>query len=108
MVELQTLLVPGSDISVSCAHCAEAAYNINDSGEIAGQGVLSNGDSRAILLIPCDENHPNVEGCDYSLVDATTAAAPVQVPQVSHSPSGPVQDLITNPLGRLRGRTPRR
>ena len=80
MVELQTLLVPGSGITLSCHGCAEAAYNINDSGEIAGQFVLSDGNSRAILLIPCDENHPNVEGCDYSLVNASEAqssAAPI-------------------------------
>jgi probable HAF family extracellular repeat protein len=74
IVDLQTLVLPGSGITLSCAHCGEAAYNINDSGEIAGQGVLSNGDSRAILLIPCDENHPNIEGCDYSLVDVATSA----------------------------------
>jgi uncharacterized membrane protein len=86
IVELQALLVPGSGITLSCAHCGEAAYNINDSGEIAGQGVLSNGDTRVILLIPCDENHPNVEGCDYSLVNAaalpssTASIAPAATP----------------------------
>jgi probable HAF family extracellular repeat protein len=48
--------------------------SINDRGEIAIQGILSNGDYRAILLIPCDEDHLGVEGCDYSLVEAHSAA----------------------------------
>ena len=51
------------------------ALYINDSGEIAAQGTLANGDVHSFVLTPCDENHPGVEGCDYSLVDAVTAAA---------------------------------
>lgn len=43
---------------------------ISDSGEIAAYGSLANGDTHAVLLIPCDENHPRVEGCDYSMVEA--------------------------------------
>jgi len=87
IVDLQTLLLPGSGITVSCAGgCDAGAYNINDRGEITGQGVLSNGDTRVVLLIPCDENHPGVEGCDYSMVDAATAAksaAPRYVPSTT-------------------------
>jgi probable HAF family extracellular repeat protein len=87
LVDLQTLVVPGSDIAVSsCAGCEIGAYNINDRGEIASQGVLSNGDSRVVLLIPCDENHPDVEGCDYSLVDASNTAQP-QLAQTVHAGS---------------------
>lgn len=50
------------------------ALYINDRGEIAAQAVLPDGDIHSIVLIPCDENHLNVAGCDYSLVDAATAA----------------------------------
>lgn len=47
----------------------EAAF-INDRGEIVGNATVSTGDNHAFLLIPCDDNHPNVEGCDDSLVEA--------------------------------------
>ena len=72
MVDLQTLLLPGSDISLSTGD-GHGAYNINDRGEIAAEGVLPNGDSRAVLLIPCDGDHLGIRDCDYSVVDATVS-----------------------------------
>jgi len=69
MVDLNSLVPPGSELQLA------NALNINDRGEIAGTGLLTNGDFRNFLLIPCDENHPSLEGCDYNLVDATTAAS---------------------------------
>jgi probable HAF family extracellular repeat protein len=76
MVDLQELVLPGFGVTLDCPHLGGhgcvGAYNINDRGEIAGQGVLSNGDTRDFLLIPCDELHSNIEGCDYSLVDTIT------------------------------------
>jgi uncharacterized membrane protein len=74
IVELQTLLLPGSGITLSCEACELGAYNINDRGEIAGLGVLANGDSRVVVLVPCDENHEGIEGCDYDLVNADVEA----------------------------------
>jgi len=65
IVDLNSLISPQSSV-----HLAVGSY-IDDRGEIAAIGVLPNGDGRAVLLIPCDENHPGIEGCDYSLVDAT-------------------------------------
>jgi hypothetical protein len=47
---------------------------INDRGEIAVNGLDANSNNHAILLIPCDENHPDVAGWDYDLIDAETAA----------------------------------
>ena len=79
LVDLQTLVLPGSGVTLT------NALFINDRGEIAGRGVLSNGDQRAILLIPCDENHFGVERCDYSMADA--AAVP-QSPAPRYVPSG--------------------
>jgi len=64
LVNLNTLIPLGSEIVLGSADSA------NDRGEIVALGTLLNGDLRAVLLIPCDENHPNVAGCDYSLVEA--------------------------------------
>ncbi|HET8925999.1 MAG TPA: hypothetical protein VFN26_23645 [Candidatus Acidoferrum sp.] len=74
IIDLDELVLPGSGLVVFGGNL------INDRGEIAGRGRLPNGDEHAILLIPCDENHPDIAGCDYSLVDAATvqnSAAPI-------------------------------
>jgi probable HAF family extracellular repeat protein len=78
IIDLQTLLVPPSDITLI------AALDINDRSEIVGVGILPNGDSHAVLLVPCDENHPGVEDCDFDTVDAATAA---QVHPAQSAPS---------------------
>ena len=67
IVDLQTLVLPGSDITI-----VETNY-INDAGEISGFGTNSNGDQRAILLIPCDDNHPG-QCADNSRGSATQQA----------------------------------
>jgi probable HAF family extracellular repeat protein len=49
MIDLNTFVPPGS-LQLTFA------LNINDHGEIAGSGVLANGDVHAFLLIPCEEH----------------------------------------------------
>jgi len=66
-VDLNTLIPPTPGLQLT------GAVYINDSGEIAAYGTILNGDTRAFVLIPCDENHPGIEGCDCNLVDMTTA-----------------------------------
>jgi probable HAF family extracellular repeat protein len=68
LFDLNDLIPRGAPLTL------QFAENVNDRGEIAGQGSDANGDLHAFLLIPCDEGHRDVEGCDYSLVDAATAA----------------------------------
>jgi len=68
IVDVNTLII--GDASVTVVN----AFDINDQGEIAGWGPVPSGDLRAVLLIPCDENHPGIEGCDYNLVDSATTA----------------------------------
>jgi probable HAF family extracellular repeat protein len=79
MADLNALIVPGSGFFVP------AGNTINDRGEISANGVNADQHEHAVLLIPCDENHPGIEGCDYSLVDASTAAQS-SVPR--HLPNG--------------------
>jgi probable HAF family extracellular repeat protein len=69
MVDLDTLIPKGSPLRLV------EAVSINDRGEIAGNGVppgVARKDfftlGHAFLLIPCDEHHPGVEGCDYTLI----------------------------------------
>jgi probable HAF family extracellular repeat protein len=69
MVDLNTLISSASGIYVFFAS------NINDRGEIAAAGLLPNGDVHAVLLVPCDENHPDVDGCDHSMVETGSATS---------------------------------
>ena len=59
---------------------------VNDRGQVAGSC------GHAFLLIPCDDNHANIPGCDYSLVEASATAndaitAPGAIMPASASPS---------------------
>jgi probable HAF family extracellular repeat protein len=83
IVDLNTLVPAGSGVQLFLADY------INDRGEITAGGVLPNGDNHAFLLVPCDENHPGVEGCDYSLVEA-----PAAVPQ----PIAAIRDVTSRTL----------
>jgi probable HAF family extracellular repeat protein len=82
-VDLNVLVAPGSDLALTYA------YFINDRGEIAVSGALSNGDTHAVVLIPCDENHPDLAGCDYSIVEASAVAStpPAQREVSGHLPA---------------------
>ncbi len=83
--DLNTLVAGGSTMRLT------GAFWINGQGEITGRGVPSgcnNVDTcgHAFLLIPCDQNHPNIQGCDYSLAGTGTTTA-----QVSTTPTATVQ-----------------
>src|ERR1700684_4260743 len=67
MIDLNNFVPDNSDITLN-----EAVF-INEAGEISGFGTFPNGTQHAVLLIPCDEAHPDIESCDYSLVDLPSA-----------------------------------
>ena len=76
------------------------AVGLNDRGEIAAQGVLANGNLHAFLLIPCDQNHGGMEGCDYSFVDAAPAVQrPAEAGQSHPVSQALLQKLGTRPFG---------
>jgi probable HAF family extracellular repeat protein len=80
MIDLNSFLPPGAVLQQ-----LTDAYNINDRGEIVGLGVPPGCDDefacgRIFVLIPCDDNHPSVDGCDYSLVDGNATATGSAMP----------------------------
>lgn len=78
IIDLNEFVPLGSGVQLA------EAVAINDRGVIGGldlppscTGVPVGNDTEcghAFLLIPCDENHPDVEGCDYDPVEVTTEA----------------------------------
>ncbi len=92
IVDVNTLISGGAGVTVV------NAYDINDRGEIAGWGPLPNGDERAVLLVPCDTNHPNIQGCDYSNVEASSASTSAS------APPKPARFSKANMMMRIRAR----
>lgn len=96
IVDLNSLVSPSSELKL------KSATNINDRGEIAGTGATANGNVRAFLLIPCDDDHPDVEGCEYSMFDAPVAqsnnskARPLAVTQPSTASPAPTFNQLRN------------
>ena len=68
MVDLNALVVNGVGIRLL------GPATINERGEMAVPGI-ANGDVRGYLLIPCDDDHPAVEACDYSMADVSITVA---------------------------------
>jgi len=83
MIDLNSFVPASSNLTLI------AATLINDRGEIAAQGFLSNGDTHAILLIPCDEEQGDRDGCE----DESASAGVVRPVLPSRSLSRPTRRL---------------
>jgi uncharacterized membrane protein len=98
IADLNSLIPAGSNLAL------QAAITINNRGEIAGAGADASGNVHAFLLIPCDRNHPNVEGCDYNFADPST------LPEVRPSKIGEAsaaKPATVNPMARFGPLMPR-
>jgi probable HAF family extracellular repeat protein len=96
MIDLNTLIPANSTLEL------EEGDDINGRGEISGLGIPVGCTSvdlcgHAYLMIPCDEGHPNVESCDYNLVDPSDAAQ-VRATLLAH----PITPAATSDLSPAR------
>jgi len=93
-VDLNQVVKSGSDLTLI------RAWNINDRGEIVAEGLLSNGDEHAALLIPdgdCDgETETRIAASQQRV--AAERAANVQYPATAQRADSPV-----TPIERIRG-----
>ena len=65
---------------------------INERGDITGNAVTPEGNTHAVVLIPCDEFHPNRDGCDYRDVDESEAALSGEAGPTARSGSSALHD----------------
>ena len=103
-IDLNTLVAADAGLTMTIA-----GY-INDPGEIAGAGFPTGCTAEdedlcthAYVLIPCDENHPDLEGCDYNEVESdvtANGAAPipfVQSPTTRYRPANATKKSLRMP-----------
>jgi probable HAF family extracellular repeat protein len=90
MLDLNALIQPGTGYQLT------NAVEISDQGEIlakaAAMGFTPDDDAdlgHLALLIPCDDDHAGVDGCDYSAVDPATLSASIK----TASPPGAIRSV---------------
>jgi probable HAF family extracellular repeat protein len=88
IVDLNNLVPPGSAVTLT-----EATF-INDSGEIAAQGSLPNGDTHAFLLIPCEQDdHDACRGESMNTATLQIISNPAVPTQYSEPPANKVNQF---------------
>lgn len=117
LVDLNDLIPPNSPLELVTIGALSNVLvpNINDRGEIVGVGVPPGCDDlimcgHAFLLIPCDESHRNMQGCDYSMLDESTAVTGASSMPVTQKTTanqrnpwlrGPANPMLRRFAGRL-------
>ena len=102
MADLNSLVTSASGAYLNVGIWTNSRGEIVAGGIPPGCGGLDENCGHSYLLIPCDENHPGVEGCDYSPVDAATAPQ-IRPPQVTR-PSTTASVATMSPAERMLAR----
>jgi probable HAF family extracellular repeat protein len=100
IMDLNDLVPSGSGLILT------AGEFINDRGEIGASAVLPNGDHHAVLLIPCDDNHSEVDGCRDFTQNPNGSLTGLAFP-AAESPVH-LQQTPSETLARIRDRLARR
>jgi probable HAF family extracellular repeat protein len=79
IIDLNVFVPTGSGVTL------DDVETINDHGEMFGAATLADGNNRAFVLVPCDENHLGVEGCDYKCGGSIRAATRASCRARSHA-----------------------
>ena len=94
MVDINTLVLPGSDLVVV------DTFYINERGEIAGLGALPNGDVHAVLLVPAGDEEIAAATGLHATHAASLPAHPL-IPNAENSDSS-VRNRTLNLIRRMR------
>ena len=89
-IDLNDFVPPGSDVVITDGE------TINDRGEIAGSGMLPNGDFHAIVLVPCNDAQGDIEGCRDATQNANgtpTKPESVAVASMTHPKLSPSETM---------------
>ena len=97
MIDLNDFVPPGSDLQVTDGE------TINDRGEIAGSGMLPNGDFHAIVLVPCDDNGQDCLSVRENQ-NAGPRAGPRAVLPVAHGEKLNSREMLAKVHSQMTGR----
>ncbi|HEV2728467.1 MAG TPA: hypothetical protein VGV15_00420, partial [Terriglobales bacterium] len=98
IIDLNDFVPPGSDLRVTDGE------TINDRGEIAGSGMLPNGDFHAIVLIPCGKDTDGCRGASESIKVAALSNSSLVVQNRTTVNHGLRPETLTALRTRLAGR----
>jgi probable HAF family extracellular repeat protein len=102
MVDLNTLISPSLGIQL------RVVATINDRGEMAAVASFPDGSHRPVLLIPCDDEHGDDEGCQGAAVSTGSATRSNSAPATETATKANQGGLTPERLAALRERLVRR